>query len=664
MTSFSILPSRRVATTRIATFAHLLLVASIFPSLGPLAACAQAIDEPVPAAAQKPIDFAHDIVPIIKARCAECHTNGKYKGSFSLDTREAMLKSAAVVAGNSADSELVDRITSHDNPEFRMPPKGDRLTAKEIKLIKNWIDQKLPWQAGFTFKTSDYVPPLKPRRPELPPARQRRDHPIDRIIDEYFDEHRVPMPPPLDDTAFIRRLYLDCIGLLPTPDELDAFLNDSEPNKRAQLIRRVLDDKRAYAEHWLTFWNDMLRNDYKGTGYIDGGRKQITAWLYQSLVENKPYDQFVRELISPSPESEGFIGGIRWRGRVNASQVRDIQFSQNVSQVFFGINMKCASCHDSFIDRWKLDDAYGLAAVIADEPLEIHRCDKPTGNQATPRFLWPELGEIDSAAPKEKRLEQMAALVTHPDNGRFARTIANRIWQRLMGRGIVHPVDVMANRPWNDDLLDYLGIYLADHGYDLKQLIEHITTSRAYQSRHVVLAEEPSIDAYVFQGPVLKRMTAEQFLDAIWMITRTGPAKAVAPITPPEGSPTTPSDRQFIRAALVDSDLLQRSLGRPNREQVVTTRPDMLTTLQALDLANGQLLSDTLARGAANLFQANPQVTSDFLVETIYVRALCRRPTAEESDTAREIVGSPATAESLADLLWAVFMLPEFQLIR
>src|SRR5207247_2588306 len=145
---------------------------------------------------------------------------------------------------------------------------------------------------------------------------------------------------------------------------------------------------------------------YVGTGYIDGGRLQISAWLYRSLLENKPYDQFVRELISPTPESEGFIRGIKWRGNVNASQVPELQFSQNVSQVFFGVNMKCASCHDSFIDKWKLDDAYSLAAVIAETPLEVHRCDKATGKLATPRFLWPELGDIDSSATKEKRLDR------------------------------------------------------------------------------------------------------------------------------------------------------------------------------------------------------------------------------------------------------------------
>lgn len=611
----------------------------------------------------KPVDFAHDMVPLIKARCGECHTNGKRKGSFSFDTRAAVLKSKAVVPGKSGDSELIQRITS-DDPDVRMPPKGNRLSAREVELFKAWIDQGLPWQEGFAFTAPAYKAPLKPRRPTLPPAQGGRTQPIDRILDAYYVQHHVTPPAPLDDGAFLRRLYLDVIGLLPSPAELDAFLHDSSPDKRARAIHRVLDDKRAYADHWLTFWNDLLRNDYQGTGYIDGGRKPITGWLYQSLLDNKPYDRFVRELISPTPESEGFINGIKWRGRVNASQVREIQFSQNVSQVFFGINMKCASCHDSFIDTWKLDDAYGLAAIVADKPLEIHRCDKPTGRTATPHFLWPELGGIDPDLPRAQRLERLAGLVTHPDNGRFTRTIVNRLWQRFMGRGIVYPVDVMANRPWSEDLLDYLAAAFADHGYDLKWLMEQIIRSHAYQSRPVVLKDEATPDDYVFRGPEVKRMTAEQFLDAVWMITRAGPAKPAPQVKLPAGATAGPPEHRFVRAALVNADALMRSLGRPNREQVVTTRGDQLTTLQALDLSNGQILADTLARGAANLLKANAGATPDQLIESLYLSALCRRPTPAELATGRAVVGAPVTAEGLEDLLWMVVMLPEFQLIR
>jgi hypothetical protein len=609
------------------------------------------------------IDFAHDIAPLIKARCAECHTNGKYKGSVSMDTRADLLKSKVVMPGKSAASEVVKRITSHD-PEKRMPPKGKPLSPKEIALIKAWIDQGLAWEPGFTFKKATYVAPLKPRRPLLPAAKAGRDHPIDRILDAYFAEKKLQPPADADDVAFIRRIYLDVIGLLPDPLEVDDFVADDAPDKRTKLACKVLAERRPYAEHWLSFWNDLLRNDYAGTGYIDGGRKQISAWLYKALLDNKAYDQFVRELINPTVDSEGFIRGIQWRGNVNASQVREIQFSQNVSQVFFGINMKCASCHDSFIDHWKLDDAYSLAAVVAEQPLKIHRCDKETGKIASPRFLWPELGTIDAKLPPKQRLEQLAKLVTHPDNGRFTRTIANRLWQRLMGRGLVHPVDMMGNRPWNEDLLDYLAVYLSDNGYDLKKLMEHIITSRAYQARSARIAKEITGDDYVFRGPEVKRMSAEQFLDTIWQITRTAPTRADAPVTLPAFEAAVPKERRFIRAALVRSDPLMRSLGRPNREQVVTTRPDVLTTLQALDLSNGQILATQLTRGAANILKANVKASPDRIIELIYLEALCRRPTREEMEAARPILGSPATVDGLADLLWCVIMLPEYQLIR
>lgn len=609
----------------------------------------------------KPIDFAHEIVPLLKTHCVKCHADGTYKGSFSFDTRQSTLKSEAVVAGKGEESELIDRLTS-DDPEERMPPKGDRLTPAEVALFKAWIDQGLPWEDGFSFKSPGYQAPLTLKQVVLPPARDGRDHPIDRIVDAELAKQKATRAEALDDAAFLRRVNLDLVGLLPTPEALDAFVKDSAPDKRQREVRRLLDDKTAYTEHWLSFWNDLLRNDYKGTGYIDGGRKSITNWLYRSLSENVPFDRFVYELISPTDESTGFINGIKWRGRVNASQVTEIQFSQNVSQVFFGINMKCASCHDSFIDRWKLDDAYGLAAIIAEKPLEIHRCDKPTGKIAEPKFMWPELGSIDASASKSERLAQLARLVTDKNNGRFSRTITNRIWQRLMGRGIVHPVDVMANEPWSEDLLEYLAGYLVEQKYDLKALLAHIATSQTYQSRPVVLKSEPSGDDYVFRGPEVKRMTAEQFFDAVWAVTGAGPKK---PATTIKGASSDGDDaRPKVRASRVDSDLLMRSLGRPNREQVVTTRGAVLTTLQALDLSNGQILADVVAQGAANILKAKPEATPDQLIVSIYVQALSRRPSAGEAATARELVGAPATAEGLADLLWVVFVLPEFQLIR
>lgn len=636
----------------------------------PPAAAAPAVP-PTPAAKGPPAatapgaapDFAHDVLPLLKTRCAECHTNGTYKGSFSLDTREAALESEAIVPGQGGASPLVERVTSTD-PELRMPPKGPPLAAAEVATLRRWIDAGAPWQAGFSFKQAAYEAPLRPRRPTLPAARPGWEHPIDRIVAQYFADKKLPPPAPLDDAAFLRRVYLDLVGLLPTPAERTAFLRDKSPDRRARLVERLLADDRAYADHWLTFWNDLLRNDYKGTGYIDGGRKQISAWLYRGLLENKPYDQLVRELISPTEESRGFVDGIKWRGRVNASQTVEIQFSQNVSQVFFGINMKCASCHDSFIDRWKLDEAYALAAITAEQPLEIHRCDKATGRTAAPAFLWPELGSIDPAAPRAQRLEQLAALVTHPENGRFQRTIVNRLWQRLFGRGLVHPVDVMANPPWNADLLDYLAAYLVDQKYDLRAVLAHLVTSRAYQSQAAVIDDEPSGDEYLFRGPELKRMTAEQFVDAVWLLTGTGPAKADAPVDLKAAPAVETPGRPKVRAALVVADPLMRSLGRPNREQVVTTRGDVLTTLQALDLSNGAILAGQVTRGAEGYLRRHAEQTPAALAADVYLRALGRRPTPDEEAVAVEILSAQPSGESVADLLWVVVMLPEFQLIR
>src|SRR5262249_51431868 len=284
--------------------------------------------------------------------------------------------------------------------------------------------------------------------------------------------------PVIDDRIFARRAYVDIVGLIPRPEELETFLADRAADKRARLVQRLLADNQRYAEHWLTFWNDLLRNDYRGTGYIYGGRKQITSWLYEALATNKRYDRFVAELINPSPESEGFAKGIVWRGVVNASQTPQMQAAQNISQVFMGVNLKCASCHDSFINDWMLADAYGLASVYADGELEMVRCDKPTGQKAAMKFLYPELGSIDPKASKEDRMKRLAEIMTSKQNGRLARTVVNRFWARFMGRGLVEPLDDMEQRAWNPELLDWLAADLIENGYDLKKLIERILTSQ------------------------------------------------------------------------------------------------------------------------------------------------------------------------------------------
>ena len=605
-------------------------------------------------------DFVHEIAPILSKHCIKCHTDAKKKGGLSMNNEESFRlgsENGPIIDTASPEKSLMLELISTDDEDYRMPPKGKGLDEAEIALVKAWVLGGAKWEPGFAFEKAAYESPLRPRNPVLPAARNGRNNPIDRIIDQYLAAKKLPTPAALDDSAFLRRVHLDLVGLLPEADEVRSFIADKSPDKRARLIDSLLADKTAYTEHWLTFWNDLLRNDYAGTGYIDGGRKQISRWLYKAIYDNMPYDEFVRSLVAPTGENEGFANGIKWRGSVSAAQIPPMQYAQSVGQTFLGINLKCASCHDSFIDRWKLSDAYGLAAIYSDEPLEMFRCDKPTGDTAVPGWLFPELGAVDAKLPKAKRLEQLAGLITHPENGRTTRTITNRLWQRLMGRGIVHPVDAMQSPPWNEDLLDFLAVNLAENHHDLKQTLRLICLSQAYQSKAESFDAAPAESDYVYHGPRSKRLTAEQLTDAIWQICGTAPAKFDAQVT------RASDGKAMVRAALMKSDLLMRTLGRPNREQIVSTRPDDLTTLEAMDLNNGEILDKRLAEGAASLLERKFSSSAE-LAGHVWLAALSRQPTTEELDLAVSSLGPKPDVRSTQDFLWSILMLPEFQIIR
>ena len=769
------------------------------------------------------IDFVHQVMPILKKNCAECHTDGKKKGGLSMNTRAEFLAGGeggeVAVPGSIEDSYFLELTASTDLDE-RMPPKGPGVSPDEIKILKQWVKEGMVWDAAITLGSSGWEPKMKPRIVTLPKPINKRTHPIDRILDNYLESKKINLPTVAPARTFVRRAYLDIIGILPTPEQLNAFIHDKSSDKKTKLIDQLLAEDVSYADHWLTFWNDLLRNDYTGTGFITGGRKQITTWLYDALKGNMPYDQMTRELIDAKPDAAGFINGIKWRGSVNASQTRDMQFAQNVSQVFLGINMKCASCHDSFIDRWTLQEAYDLAAVFSEEPLELERCDIPTGKMATPKWMFPEIGQIDPKANKNERLKQLAKLMTHPENGRFTRTIVNRIWAQLMGRGIVHPVDAMHTKPWSEDLLDFLAVQFAKDGYDLRKFLKFVLTSEAYGSQTDRLESSPG-EEYVYKGPVPKRMTAEQLMDTIWQVTGTNPNQPEAkvdrsPKTTPrlvsesknlpkiekvtakwiwasdpqtrkiklrtsielknkptftsllatcdnafslrvngkfvtssrewtrpayhevsdffkagknlievnaemfgggsgfiaqfsfgkekdantlvtdqnwevqqdkkwipakafhkygagpwkrildQAIPTKPGQSAFdgpsVRAALVKNDFLMRSLGRPHRDQVVTSRPAELTMLQAIDLANGAILSKYLNEGANNL-KAKATNSQQF-INWLYEHTLGRLPTNGEEQIIASVMTDPKDTQQVEDLLWLVFMQPDFQIIR
>lgn len=369
-------------------------------------------------AQQVPDDFVHAVLPVLKKHCIPCHGGREARGSFSMNTRELLVDSGYVIPGKPDDSRIMERILSADPAEQMPPADQPRLSAEEVAVLRDWIEDGVQWEPGFSFAPQTWEPPLLPRRPELPAAAEGRENPIDRILDAQRQQGGLPLLPVVADEVFLRRVYLDLTGLLPTPEQRAAFLADPALDRRERLVQQLVSDPLIWADHWLTFFNDLLRNDYSGTGFITGGRQQISGWLYESLLTNKPFDQFARELIAPpTPASRGYIDGIRWRGEVSAGQTVEIQFAQSVAQSFLGINLKCASCHDSFIDRWKLDEAWGMAAIYSERPLQIHRCDKPLDRQAQAAWLFPELGTVDAAAPRDQRLQQLAALLTHPENG-------------------------------------------------------------------------------------------------------------------------------------------------------------------------------------------------------------------------------------------------------
>ncbi len=619
----------------------------------------------LPPAAGTKVLFARDIKPIFEASCIKCHARGRDKGGFQLETRESLLKGGdsgpAVIVGKSQESHLIALVAGTD-PDEVMPKKGTRLTPAQVGLLRAWIDQGLVWDAAINF-TRPPALNLAPHLPSLSVRTNGAPNPVDQLLKPYYAAHGVKPGRVVSDALFARRASLDVTGLLPSPEELAAFIKDRSADKRAKLVEGLLADNQRYAENWLSFWNDLLRNDYRGTGYIDGGRKQISAWLFNSLSNNLPYDKFVAALIDPSPETRGFTDGIIWRGVVNASQAPPMQAAQNISQVFMGVNLKCASCHDSFINDWRLADSYGLASLYSDGPLQMFLCDKPTGKSAAAQFIYPQLGEIDAKADKAARLRRLAEIISGPKDGRLTRTVVNRYWGRLFGHALVEPVDDMEQPAWNQDVLDWLAEDFAANHYDLKHLLARIMTSQAYQLSAVSL-EESAAKNFVFHGPAVRRMSAEQFRDALGQVTGVWyPKSELRGDTGEVGE---------VRACQVAADPLMTALGRPNREVVVTTRSTAATTLQALELTNGETLARILEAGAARL--AHSAQDSATLVERIYAQALGRAPTSKEAALARSLfetesasaadaTAGPDRKQALEDLLWSIAMLPEFQLI-
>jgi hypothetical protein len=497
-------------------------------------------------------------------------------------------------------------------------------------------------------------------KPPDPPAGP--GSPIDRFLAATWTRQGLTPPSVVEDRVFARRVYLDVVGLLPTAEQLERFERDTVPDKRRKLVDALLADNLGYAEHWMSFWNDLLRNDEQTN--IDGLRKPVTQWLFASLLDNKPLDLFVAQLLNPGPNGpDGYLKGVNWRGRVNASQTPPIQAAQNVSQVFLASSLKCASCHDSFINEWKLEQAYGLASFFTGQNLEMHRCDKATGKVVPARFLFAGLGEVPANADLATRHQAVARMVTRPKNPRFAKTMVNRLWKRLLGRGLFEPVDNFDDNPPESALLDWLAYDFMSHDYDTRHTVREILLSRVYQAPVTTPKPGKRKEAPPILGPVERRLTAEQFLDGIAQVTGYWPKTETMNVTVPN---------PHIRAwRYKKPDSVATALGRPNREQVCTDRNQESTVLQELELVNGTVLAGRLHEGAKTLLASDLGKEEDAakVAGVLYLRALGRRSSDTEAMLAKETLGKLKDKQELRlagweDFLWTLCMQPEFQFVR
>lgn len=592
---------------------------------------------PAPATAQSArarVDYQSQVHPILAANCTVCHNAEKRSGGLALATYEGVLaggRSGAVIqSGQSASSLLMKRLRGEIEPRM---PMGGVLNDAQLALLRSWIDQGARRAPMAAPARAPREPKLSLEQPRVPEGIwEAWTRPDDRIVAKYLSEHGTARPALVPDADYARRVYLDAWGLLPTPTELKAFLRDDSVSKRRELVDKLLGNDRHYAEHWISYWNDLLRND-EGVNYYsqNASRQSISSWLLFALESNMSYDQMVRKLLNPQRNGDpvGFLTGVNWRGAVSAGQTQAMQAAQNTAQIFMGVNLKCNSCHDSFISRWTLKDAYGLAAYFSDEErLRLYRCDVPQDEYVKAAFLYKELDRpLPGGNPQERR-SVAADIFTDPRNGRLARTLVNRVYAKLLGRGIVEDSDDMDSEPWSPALLDWLASDFVSSGYDPRHLIRTIITSNAYQLP-AVTGSDTQPAKFVFRGPELRRLSAEQFTDAVasitgdWRVVQTA-VRAENPAMLPQneeiqlsvaGSPEDGSSRApdsnsrprnsrprtepddsiqegfYTREWRTAGNNLTRALGRPIRDQIFSSRETRPTTIQMLELTNGELLT-------------------------------------------------------------------------
>ncbi len=467
------------------------------------------------------------------------------------------------------------------------------------------------------------------------------------------------------EATFHRRVYLDLIGRLPTPEETRAFLADTRPlaEKKAALIDRLL-TRPEYADFWANKWADLLRpNPYRvGIKAVFN----LDAWLRDSFRKNKPYDVFVRELLTAQGSTFRNGATVLFRDRREPAEITTM-----VSQLFLGIRLDCARCHHHPFEVWSQDDFFSLSAYFArigrkgtglsppisggEEMITLAATGTVkhplTGQVLPPRPLF---GKAEVKAEDDPR-EVFAAWVTSPDNPYFAKVIVNRVWADLMGRGMVDPVDDLraTNPPSNGPLLDALADDFRKHGYDLKHLLRQIATSHVYGLSSLPGDRNVS-DTRNYSRHYRQRLRAEVLLDAVSDITG----------VPESFSAMPPGSRAMELWTARAQSIFLDSFGRPdpNQDPPCERMPDT-TVVQALHLMNSPNLHRKVTASDGRVAKLTAgKLSNAEIVEELYLLAYCRKPTTEEAKACLRWFDRPGTKrrEAAEDLLWVLINTPEF----
>jgi len=547
-----------------------------------------------------------------------------------------------------------DGLVSHD---------GER--RGETTVLVRFLDQQVPVRLAFI-----------PQRPNFRWAATAPRNFVDELVFAKLRSLRINPSQPCSDGVFLRRAYLDLLGILPTAEEARAFVADTRKDKRARAIDALL-DRPEFAEFWALKWEDLLRNEEKT---IDRkGVQALHQWVVRSVASNQPVDQFVRAIIAARGSTYQNPPANYYRA------LRDpITRAESTAQVFLGIRLQCAQCHNHPFDRWSQDDYYDWAAAFARvsykvqenkrrDNLDTHEfageqivyvapngsvTNARTGRAAAARFL----GASGALAPEADPLDELAKWITA--NPLFAKSQVNRVWYHLMGRGIVDPIDDF--RPTNPashpELLDRLATDFAAHRFDLRRLIRLIMTSQTYQ-----LSSEPNDtngdDELNYSRVWPRRLTAEQLLDAQHEVLAVPARFTGYPRGMRAGQLAGVEAVRLREKRKSSSDTFLTLFGKPMRLLSCECERSSETTMnQAFNLISGPEINDLLSAPESRLTQwAASHERPERIVDELYWDALTRGPTERELTTATKLLDTAKDRRTaLEDLAWGVLNAKEF----